>query len=250
MIIRVEKRSHPYVVIDKTALDDPALSFRAKGIHAYLLSRPDNWNPNPQQLAKAAREGRDAVKVALRELSEAGYFVRERKRREDGSFYWQGTVYEIPVNAPTSNGKSVTGNPVTDNPPLISNVVTSNEGMSIEEPSPSAPPKGYLNELTEIYADLQGVRPRGDAWKPIQQGFRVMVKEENYTPEQVAQCMRGLAKWGVPWTIATVRRWIAHAAADKLPSSFSGEKPQRARGRDASEYQQIVKGGSVGCQGG
>ncbi len=42
-IVRVNKRSNPYVVIDKTALNDDRLSWKAKGVLCYLLSLPDDW---------------------------------------------------------------------------------------------------------------------------------------------------------------------------------------------------------------
>ena len=42
-VIRVRKRPNNFVMLDKTFLEDDRLSFKAKGILAYLLSKPDNW---------------------------------------------------------------------------------------------------------------------------------------------------------------------------------------------------------------
>ena len=39
-VIRVRKRPNNFVMIDKTFLEDDRLSFKAKGILAYLLSKP------------------------------------------------------------------------------------------------------------------------------------------------------------------------------------------------------------------
>ncbi len=41
-IIRVKKCQNNFVMMDKTFLEDTRLSFKAKGILAYLLSKPDN----------------------------------------------------------------------------------------------------------------------------------------------------------------------------------------------------------------
>jgi hypothetical protein len=54
-------------------LEDNRLSWRAKGILAYMLSRPDNWKINKTDLYNKATEGRDAMQNALNELKELGY---------------------------------------------------------------------------------------------------------------------------------------------------------------------------------
>lgn len=41
-IIRVEKHTKNFVVINKKFLEDKRISFKAKGILTYLLSKPDN----------------------------------------------------------------------------------------------------------------------------------------------------------------------------------------------------------------
>ena len=59
-----------------TALADDRLSYRAKGIFAYLLSLPDGQAVDVKALAQRASEGRDAIGTALQELSAAGYCDR------------------------------------------------------------------------------------------------------------------------------------------------------------------------------
>jgi hypothetical protein len=93
--------------------------------------------------------------------------------------------------------------------------------------SPSVQPrakasKADLDFLTERFAELQGFRPREDAWLPLQQGFRAMLVKEAYAREQIDDCMSAIAGWGVPWTIATVRRWVAAFVAGKMPAPGKG----------------------------
>jgi uncharacterized phage protein (TIGR02220 family) len=102
-IIRVKKAQRkPYVILDTTALNDARLSFRAKGLHTYLMAKPDDWQIFIQQLEHAsAKDGRDAVRAALKELIDAGYL--KRKRQQDSKTGkmagWESTVYETPALA-------------------------------------------------------------------------------------------------------------------------------------------------------
>lgn len=100
-----------------------------------------------------------------------------------------------------------------------------------------------LTRLTEHFAELQGVRPRGKAWLPIQQGMRAMVVEEDYAVDEVLGCMDAIAGWGVSWTIATVRRWIAHYAAGAMPEGNGQRKSDLiTEGHDPEIYERRVKG--------
>ena len=50
MIIR-ERRPNRYVVIPNEAVQNHALSFKARGVLAYLLSQPDHWTISGTALA-------------------------------------------------------------------------------------------------------------------------------------------------------------------------------------------------------
>lgn len=102
-IVRVSKRER-FVVMDKTGLEDDRLTFRAKGLLAYLLAKPDNWTINYRQLEKVGPDGKSIVLKSLRELELAGYLKRER-RHVGGRYDWIQTLYETP-NAPKSGALS------------------------------------------------------------------------------------------------------------------------------------------------
>lgn len=97
-VIRVRKRPNNFVMIDKTFLEDERLSFKAKGILAYLLSKPDNWKVIVGNLVKFSKDGKSAVYAGLKELKECGYYVKTPIRSEDGRRIsrWESTVYEMP----------------------------------------------------------------------------------------------------------------------------------------------------------
>jgi hypothetical protein len=78
--VRIIRSPRPaqYELLDRRLLQDDRLSFRARGLLAYLLSLPDGWQTDSTKLARVAREGRDAIRAALRELEQCGYLIRTR----------------------------------------------------------------------------------------------------------------------------------------------------------------------------
>jgi hypothetical protein len=118
-IFRIQKNAdNPFVMIDKRIFTDKKLSYRAKGVLGYLLSRPDNWLVNMVDVANQSTEGRDAVITAVNELMKHGY-VERIEHRENGRFKsYEYLVYEVPKSVVPSddtahwksvNGKSVNG---------------------------------------------------------------------------------------------------------------------------------------------
>lgn len=107
---RNKKRVNPFVQIDKNMLSDSKISWKAKGILAYLLSKPDGWVTYLVDIEKQSTDGRDSVRAGVKELLESGYLERKRVR-EGGKFRgWEYSVYEYPnVSESTENGLSEIG---------------------------------------------------------------------------------------------------------------------------------------------
>ena len=80
-IVRAPRR-HRFVIIDQRAIEDTRLSWAARGLLGYLLSRPDDWKVLVNDLRKRGDLGRDGIYRLLRELRDVGYvrFVRTRDR--------------------------------------------------------------------------------------------------------------------------------------------------------------------------
>ena len=97
-IIRIKKRPSNFVMMDKTFLEDNRLSFKAKGILAYLLSKPDNWKVIVQDIMKYSTDGKASVYTGLKELKEYGYYEKIPVRNEQGTqiIRWESTIYEVP----------------------------------------------------------------------------------------------------------------------------------------------------------
>jgi hypothetical protein len=106
-VIRVVKRPSSFVTIDKTFLEDSRLSFKAKGILAYLLSKPDNWKVIVANLVNYSSDGKASVYAGLKELKEYGYYKKIAVRDKVGVIsHWESTVYEV-ANVPLTNFREV-----------------------------------------------------------------------------------------------------------------------------------------------
>ena len=89
-IIRAPRR-HRFVIMDQRAVEDDRLSWAARGLLCYLLSRPDDWKVMVNDLRKRGNLGRDGVYRLLRELRTVGYAkflrLRDRNGRIRGGIY-------------------------------------------------------------------------------------------------------------------------------------------------------------------
>jgi len=109
------RHRHPnrFTILPNDAIRNSALSFRAVGVLAHLLSLPDGAKVDSATLAAAHREGRDAVRAAYKELEAHGYYRREVMRLADGTLRTEVVVSSTPMNGetagPTGDGFSGVG---------------------------------------------------------------------------------------------------------------------------------------------
>src|SRR5690606_38416389 len=91
--IRNKKRPNPFVQIDKNMLSDSNISWKAKGILSYLLSKPDEWITYVADIEKRSTDGKDSVRSGMKELEDAGYIERKRIREKGRFKGWEYHVY-------------------------------------------------------------------------------------------------------------------------------------------------------------
>jgi hypothetical protein len=95
--IIVKRKVNNFVQIDKAVFEDDRLSFKAKGILGYLLTKPDGWKVIVKDLSNHSTDGERAIYSGLNELKKYGYYKKEPVRDEKGCIiYWQSVVYECP----------------------------------------------------------------------------------------------------------------------------------------------------------
>lgn len=119
MIVRGPLPERGYTVLQNELLRDSRLSWKARGLLAFLLSQPPGWVTRTEHLSRVAPDGRDAVRTGLRELEAAGYLRRWRTRTAAGRWEWCSTVYDTPqdpVDNSESYPQSTSENPATEKP--------------------------------------------------------------------------------------------------------------------------------------
>ena len=84
----------PYFSLRRKTAQDRNLSFEARGMLAYLLSKPVDWIVKPTDLEQQC--GRDRVYRILNELIHAGYIVRTEVKEKGKHIGIDYAVYEIP----------------------------------------------------------------------------------------------------------------------------------------------------------
>lgn len=101
MILRtVHNRENPYFQLDRTAVNDERLSYKAIGIHTYLMSKPDGWEANESDITARHTDGRSAIRSGIQELIEHGYMVRVQIRKDKKVVSWRLDTYETPILNP------------------------------------------------------------------------------------------------------------------------------------------------------
>jgi len=73
MLIHIHSQKDPFARVSKAILNDPDLSWKAKGLLAYFSGKPPHWHVQIQDLIKRSTDGEHAVYSAMRELREKGY---------------------------------------------------------------------------------------------------------------------------------------------------------------------------------
>lgn len=164
--IRVEKTSN-YTVIHNQFLKRKDLSWKAKGILAYVLSLPDDWNINLKEIIKHATDGEKSFRSGWKELKEAGYVSRHpiRESKTKKISHWETVVRESvdvkasePLTQKLHVGKVDVGKVDVGNGNLLSTKELSTKELSTKDTNkdhspakaePDIPFKKIVNHLNE-----------------------------------------------------------------------------------------------------
>ena len=147
------KKERDFVQIDKFPLQDVKLSWRAKGLLAYMLSMPDDWQFYVNELHKHAKDGKDSTRSALKELEQFGYLVIEKDNRSSkGKFATNNYfLYERPLSDTGSpwrvarHGQAAT----TNNKETNNNHTNNNKEREKKEISPQLDTNDFPKDLKE-----------------------------------------------------------------------------------------------------
>jgi hypothetical protein len=140
-------------------LNNPELSFKAKAILCYLLSKPDKWSVYLSQLAKASTDGYESVVSGMNELIANRYVFRKPCSGANPGG-WEYFVYDEPqsdeefplVDSPT---REITdsGKPTTNKERLDKVSKEIKEKTESTKRKPKLADDKFINELIRLNPD-------------------------------------------------------------------------------------------------
>jgi hypothetical protein len=95
-IIRIQKKKGGFGLLDNGFLDDIRLSWKAKGILTYLLSKPDGCKVIVQDIVNNGGGGITSVYSGLNELKKFGYYNKYPVRDGNRIVRWESVVSVCP----------------------------------------------------------------------------------------------------------------------------------------------------------
>lgn len=255
---------NPFAQIDRRILQNKDLSWEARGVLGYLLSKPGDWEIRFWDLVNQGPGKRDRMRRILTELQTAGHVTRQHYNDPvTGQWIWVTHIYENPADAERdplqqasspspafpSTAKPSTAKPSTANPSIyIQESHTNKENTNKENtPIPSrasardgARTDSEFNAVWQTYPPRNGKRLEKQrayaAWSRMSKDDRELLPAAiaNYTAsEQIPRDMfRFLARnyW---------REWLTPASnANKprqpgAPATVSADKYLSPNGKYA-----------------
>lgn len=169
--VRVEKTEN-YTVIHNQFLRRKDLSWKAKGILSYILSLPDDWNINLEEVMQHATEGKSAFRSGWKELRDAGYVKRQPVKDKDTKkiLHWETVVFEN-VDMSTSephadyppSGKPVDGKPdsgKSNTTKYLKELSTNKQSTNRDTPSPKKKKHGDAENVLLTEEEYQKLKDR------------------------------------------------------------------------------------------
>jgi len=155
--IRYSKQ-RDYTVMNNTFLRDNKLSWKAKGLFAYILSLPEDWKIYLNELQTHATDGETSLRSAIKELTDNGYIIQKRLKDDKGR--WASYAYQI-IENPFVENLNVE-NPDMENQVLLNtnntkylNQLNTNKSSKDDTQSPLIP---KLDKKTKKAKDIVTMR--------------------------------------------------------------------------------------------
>lgn len=177
----LNKRSTGFAQISNEMLNDNTLSLKAKGLYAYMFSKPQEWNFTIKSMSKHLKEGVEAIHTALRELRDAGWL--EYNKHADGHGTYILNISKEPNPENPNEDEAKFGKPKLGFPERISNKDNINTPLppkgearsarkaSRKEKLPRTKPVGF--EYPSKFESLWSINRLGDKWSAYKAWFRI-----------------------------------------------------------------------------
>jgi len=157
MKIKINRR---FWVTPNELLINSNITFKAKGIYAYIQSKPDDWDFAAARMAFESKDWRDGINAGLQELEEFWYLKRHKFKNEKGQWEIEYELYEEPqtrgenpdwTKQETRGENPATEKPDTEKPATNKTVNTKKEIINNKELCETVFDKIYFNIFWHSY---------------------------------------------------------------------------------------------------
>lgn len=163
IVMRVEKMKRSgFTIINNGVLNNTQLSWKAKGLFAYLWSQSDSWDFYEVEVLKHSTDGRASLRAGLKELEEHGYLKRYRNRDDKGILReskWilsEQPMFDFPkldkptLDYPTLDNRTLTSTN-QNNTNLNENAVVDTSLVNIEDQQKQTTGCGGFAKVVDFY---------------------------------------------------------------------------------------------------
>jgi len=254
------ERNEKFSTISLAAVEDPRLSWGAKGLHTYLISRPPNWQIRYVDILRRSKNRATALKGLIRVLKSIGYLEIKPIHGTSGKFSgteWTVREMAIPpqVQKPSRGKTAGRRNRQTENTAGSKN----EESIYQKEKTTTAPvvvaPQENEKEIQAIiaiigYSKLEGHISAGVIAKAIKD--YAPAAHEAYQPETPEEGIQRIVKWmtimPLPANPPGFLRRMARSGMDKPPAVILAQQAEERRaekeareGKEKVEQEKIAK---------
>ncbi len=180
-----------FTVISNESVEESRLSWAAKGLLCYIISRPSNWCVYVSHLSKiytgnSKGNGRDAIRSMLNELKDCGYlrFIKQKNAKGQWENWYE--VYPVPQDFKIIFPEPDQPAPVSP-APVNPAPITSNEANKKLQRTTTTPTPSFVNP------------------QAIQDAKEVVVVSSSEIAKNAMnladQCKKTADKWGKKWKL-------------------------------------------------
>jgi hypothetical protein len=232
----VKNKDNPYVMIDRRPVDNPKLSYKAKGILTYLLSRPDGWEVSVADLIKHGAEGEAAIRSGLKELKQVGHMKYTQARDQGRITGWLIEVFEVPIS-PDRDFQDVENQDVENQGQLINRGSNKQKKLVIKaggKPPTPEKPKAETPPEIKLYHEVVGKYPKKAVYEEVVKAI------QSISARLLRPCVAGdLSPYFKAWMTKSNNEYnfsvwlLLWAVQGKITNGFNSQQPQEPKGFQA-----------------
>lgn len=189
-VLRQHRHERGFVIIDNDVAGERRISFGARGLHAYMLTRPADWRFSADRIAGTSDvDGRKQVLNYLRELETFGYLRRDVTQAANGKFRTVITVSDrsIPewaeLGTTRIESRKRKGKPAQ--PPATTDVFAGDTGSPRRNAGSGTPVKGTPHPVRRPTTETHGVSGSNSTHTPHGRTAREDDIDDNATAIEV-----------------------------------------------------------------